>query len=115
MPTHISPSSMNGVNFQIESVPLSSSVSRMEVIARGGNRIAAAGIRAIISRLNTDYGTTLSAVQVTGLQTVAPGGITHVGAVRVMAVVYTQDILANAGLAAGFQADLQVAGGVVAG
>lgn len=111
---HASPAGV-GVNFKIESVLLSGGISRLEVLATGGHRLAGAGMRAVLATLNTYYGSTLSAAQVDTIVANAGHLLTRLNGVRVSANVFAADLTGGANLVGALTTNLQAAGAVVVG
>ncbi|MFF1469132.1 hypothetical protein [Streptomyces mirabilis] len=111
---HASPAGV-GVNFKIESVLLSGGISRLEVLATGGHKLAGAGMRAVLATLNTYYGTTLTAAQVDAIVANAGHLLTRLNAYRVSCNVQAVDLTANANLVGQLATNLQAAGSVVVG
>ena len=114
MPVKYSPATLSGLNFTIEQVDHVGSISRLSIEARGPHKIAAAGMRALVTRFNTYYGTTLSAAQVSAILTAMPFGMSLVDIGQTGADFFVQSADV-ATLSAGVASDLQGAGAAVAG
>lgn len=113
-PVKLSPAQMGSLNFTVESNDHPGGVSRLSVECRGPHKIAAAGNRALLSRLNTYYGTTLSAAQVATLLANMPFAMSLIdlGQTGADFFVQTADVAA---LTTGIATDLQSAAAVVSG
>lgn len=104
---HWSPQAL-GAQFNIESNDYPGNVTRIFVTAVGTHKLTATGIRAILSRLNTYLGSTLSAAQVDSILTVLTS--VKISPTRVDFYCVTSD---RPTLVSGLVSDIQGAGAFV--
>lgn len=104
---HFSPQAL-GLFFNIESNDYNGGISRIFISCVGPHRITGTGVRAILSRLNTYLGSTISAAQADAIQLLLPS--IKISGTRVDFGCNTAD---KTTLINGLVTDLQSAGAVV--
>lgn len=100
-----------GVNFNIEVNDYPGGTARVFLACVGPHKLAAVGYRAVLTRINTYLGTTLSAAQLDALLAIWPAAA-KVSTTRVDFPCYQADVST---LVNGLTGDLQSAGAVVFG
>jgi hypothetical protein len=112
MPTAVKASPANlGVNFNIEANDYTGGTSRVTIVAVGPHKFAGPGVRAVLARVNTYLGTTLSAANVDTLLANHAANV-QINRTHCDFPCMTADV---ATLVTNLTSDLQAAGSVVAG